>query len=404
MDECQRCPSEIVELANDVMAIYDEPLKDVRGAGGQIHQVDFGTPDDEHSRIGREIVRVYRERPSARHLVLVTRRQWGYGLRDAIRNIDSTLTAQTVFSEDILETWPVREAFIFLSIVAEPDDAATLRDWISYREPDDEGKGWKAPKRNAAAYARLRASQGVLDFDEATAIAQLEAKDLTGAGRVNVLLRLQRLQALLADLPDGDEPRALIEHILSPDVWITDRCALPDLAREDLARLRREAQRILEVASGTPTLVDVVRALRSRIATREPLGQDGDPDIKIVTLWGAKGLTADFVYVVGLCDEAVPGPYDGQATGLTKHDHELEQLRLLYVTLTRAKSALVLSRPTKIKRGHVAALGLTRHTDGSIYWQTLRHCRFFADVPSGHLPQSADGSSWSGIDLDLIPT
>jgi hypothetical protein len=27
MDECQRCPSEIVELANDVMAIYDEPLK-----------------------------------------------------------------------------------------------------------------------------------------------------------------------------------------------------------------------------------------------------------------------------------------------------------------------------------------------------------------------------------------
>jgi DNA helicase II / ATP-dependent DNA helicase PcrA len=38
MDECRRCPEEIVELANAVMDQYGEPLLDVRGPGGQVHQ------------------------------------------------------------------------------------------------------------------------------------------------------------------------------------------------------------------------------------------------------------------------------------------------------------------------------------------------------------------------------
>jgi superfamily I DNA/RNA helicase len=63
MDECQRCPSEIVLLANDVMAFYGEPLQDVRGAGGQLHQVYFHTPEAEKKRMAAEIIRVARARP-----------------------------------------------------------------------------------------------------------------------------------------------------------------------------------------------------------------------------------------------------------------------------------------------------------------------------------------------------
>ena len=52
----------------------------------------------------------------------------------------------------------------------------------------------------------------------------------------------------------------------------------------------------------------LVEQLRYRIATREPMGQGGVEGIRIVTLWGAKGLTADFVYIIGLVDEALPRP------------------------------------------------------------------------------------------------
>ena len=76
-----------------------------------------------------------------------------------------------------------------------------------------------------------------------------------------------------------------------------------------------------------------------------------------MTLWGAKGLTADYVYVAGLCDKALPGPHAQSSAGLTEGERLMEQLRLLYVSMTRAGSGLVISRPAKIKRGKAQALG-----------------------------------------------
>ncbi len=397
MNECQRCPSEIVLLANDVMATYNEPLQDTRGGGGQVHQIHSKTPEDEHELLAKELVKVWRERPDDKHLVLVTRRQWGYDLRNAIRVVDADVTAQTVFSEDILETWPAREAFIFLSIVADSNDAATFRDWISYQGPDKQGKNWKAPERNAAAYARLRADRGVLDLAKATEVAGLGERDLAGQGRRNVFHRCQRLATLLGEIPTTEDVDRVIAHVLNADRWIVDNSAEPELARDDIDRLRKEADRMLSESKDGLTLKALVQKLRYRISIREPLGQEEQPDIKIVTLWGAKGLTADFVYISGLCDEALPGPYDKDSTELTEEEHKLEQLRLLYVSLTRAKRALVISRPRQIQRGLVDALGLRRSSAGSQYRQQLQQCGFFSDVPASLLPTSVEGKNWVGI-------
>jgi DNA helicase-2/ATP-dependent DNA helicase PcrA len=397
MDECRRCPGEVVRLANDVMAVYAEPLVDVRGPGGQVHQVHFKTPTEEHQRIATEVVRAYRAQPAQRHLVLVTRRKWGYDLREAIREIDEGVNAQTIFSEDILETWPVREAFIFLQIVADNDDPAALRDWIGYKRPDGEGKKWKAPKRNAPVYQALR-EDGLLTQARMREIATGPVKALSGSGRGDVHMRALRLGELLDQVPQGDA-RLVVEHVLDPDKWATNESSSPDLARHDMERLRRESLRMLDEAEEELPLTGLALALRSRVATREPIGQEENPGVEIVTLWGAKGLTADFAYIVGLCDEAVPGPHDEDATGLTAGEHDLEQQRLLYVSLTRAKRALVISRPTKIKRGEVPALGLERHRGTNPWWQDLHLCRFLKNLPREALPKSVPGEDWQGLNF-----
>lgn len=397
MDECQRCPSEVVDLANDVMAIYHEPLQPVRGPGAQVHVLHFGTPHQEHERIATEAIRAYRAHPGKKHLVLVTRRRWGYAVRDAIRELDPEVTAQTVFAEDILETWPAREAFILLSIIGDPLDAASLRDWLSYQAPDAEGKNWKATKRNAPAYLNVWNEQGVLSLDRALALADRPLKEFGGSGRGRVHQRLLRLRELHKALPDDRSPRSIVDYLLDGDRWVVANSTFPELAREDIDRLHREAACMLD-EDATLSLKQIVEQLRARIATREPVGQAEDADVKIVTLWGAKGLTADFVYIVGLCDEALPGAHDPGATGLTAEEHELEQLRLLYVSLTRAKESLVISRPTKILRGEVPALGLARGP-GSGYYQRLSVCRFFEDIPQAHFPASVNGATWAGLDL-----
>jgi ATP-dependent exoDNAse (exonuclease V) beta subunit len=77
---------------------------------------------------------------------------------------------------------------------------------------------------------------------------------------------------------------------------------------------------------------------------------------------------------------------------------------LLYVSLTRAKQALVLSRALKIRRGEVPALGLTRRDAGDPYRQDLRQCRFFSAFSPAVLPTSVDGRGWDGIQLGDLST
>src|SRR5207249_2294646 len=150
----------------------------------------------------------------------------------------------------------------------------------------------------------------------------------------------------------------LVDYVLDPDRWVDYANGNSEVAREDIDRLRREAHKILDDEEDV-TIGSLTNALRYRIATREPLGDPIDETaIRIVTLWGAKGLTAEYVYLVGLADEALPGPHDPESTGLTAAEHEDEQRRLLYVSLTRAKRSLVISRPEKIRVGQVRALGL----------------------------------------------
>ena len=229
-------------------------------------------------------------------------------------------------------------------------------------------------------------------------IAYGPAKVLSGSGRGDVHERAIRLCELLDQVPQGDI-RLIVEHELDPDKWATNESSSPDLARLDMERLRRESLRMLDEAEEELSLTDLVLALRSRIATREPMGQEENPGIEIVTLWGAKGLTADFAYIVGLCDEALPGPPDEDATGLTAGEHDLEQQRLLYVSLTRAKRALVISRPTRIRRGEVpplASRGIEAQIRGGRICTSVDSPK---NLPPDALPDSVPGQEWQGLNL-----
>jgi DNA helicase II / ATP-dependent DNA helicase PcrA len=60
--------------------------------------------------------------------------------------------------------------------------------------------------------------------------------------------------------------------------------------------------------------------------------------VRIMTMHGAKGLSAKVVFVPGLEDEIIPGPWRQPYPALV-----LEAARLLYVSITRARAACILS-------------------------------------------------------------
>jgi len=64
--------------------------------------------------------------------------------------------------------------------------------------------------------------------------------------------------------------------------------------------------------------------------------------VRIMTMHGAKGLSAKIVFIPGLEDEVFPGAWRDPFPGLV-----FEAARLLYVSITRARAACVLSFATR---------------------------------------------------------
>lgn len=62
------------------------------------------------------------------------------------------------------------------------------------------------------------------------------------------------------------------------------------------------------------------------------------PRVRVMTMHGAKGLSARIVFVPGLEEEILPGPWRQPYPGLV-----LEAARLLYVSITRARAACLIS-------------------------------------------------------------
>ena len=84
----------------------------------------------------------------------------------------------------------------------------------------------------------------------------------------------------------------------------------------------------------------VAERLRHQIATNEPLVTDEPSNLQVTTLWGAKGATAEHVYILGVCQEALPGERRDEYPG-TDADYVDEQRRLFYVSSPAPKRRLL---------------------------------------------------------------
>lgn len=408
MTECQRCPADIVKAANQLMSGYAslqmEPLNE---QVANTHVVVWDTPDREITGMAAAIAENMHKYPKKRHLAMVTRREFGYALRDALAKSDPSVVVDLSFSEGLLETWPVREAFLFFCLLADPDSAC-WRSWLGYRNSVD-GTNFEPDKRNAPAYLNLL--RGFSDtINEGVIFTILKDRNLVkGVGGSNLLARAERYAELRGTVSwDKDSAHAMVSAVLDAKLWITKATVKLDTARQDFQLLVGKAHSLVdEYLDEDPNLqpVDVLRkvaqSIRYHIATREPFVIEEEGALKVTTLWSAKGITADHVYVIGLCEQALPGnerdDYPGSAD-----EHREEQRRLFYVSITRATTTLVLSRARQISSGAARKLGLW--DGGAWHWLKLGMSPFLRDIMD-YLPGYVDGEKWSGcLPPSTLPT
>jgi hypothetical protein len=286
-------------------------------------------------------------------------------------------------------------------------DPPTWRAWLGY-ENSVTGKDFTAPKRNSGAY--LRVLKGANDtISEATieALATEPRGQSRGAGGLIVWDRARRFIDLRSTFVwNGDDAAGFINNLFDQVHWLGGEYdqnkvggATLDLhlLREKTTSLLGQEQKRAPDDQASQHLRRVAKRLRHQIATDEPLATGDPSNLQVATLWGAKGVTAEHVYILGVCHEALPGRRRNHYPG-TEADYVDEQRRLFYVSITRPTKTLVISRALNVSRGAARQLGLTVET-GYKFWPDLRMSDFLRDIMS-MLPPAVPGGSWGGCNPD----
>jgi superfamily I DNA/RNA helicase len=321
--DCRRCPRLIVRLANVLIQHNTDRAARILQvhAGneqGVVRVVQWPGIDEEAEGIASFIAGAIDrgETTAGGVLVLAPRRQFGYAVRDALRT--DGITAQSFFGEETLDDDAAQEAFTLLTLLAHPNDAVSLRCWC----------GFGSPSKRAGEWARVRHYCEEHDEPLTEVLTRLAEDDLTIprvqgiSERMRMLnVRLGHLSALVGQaridalFPDGTEWAEPLRNAVA-----------------EMGNVEVDAARVWE-------------HLRAAISQPD-LPADTD-FVRVMSLHKSKGLTADFVVVVGLIEGLIPFVPEN-LIGQQRAAALREQRRLFYVAITRARRQLILSSVTRL--------------------------------------------------------
>ncbi|MGI9043237.1 MAG: 3'-5' exonuclease [Gemmatimonadaceae bacterium] len=267
------------------------------------------------------------------------------------------------------------------------------------------GKEFKAPNRNSGAYlAFLKGNRDSITVGAIETLIREFRGAPRGEGGARLWDRAKRFVDLRAQINwDDRDPRELIANLFNQKHWLetgyaTDRA---ETAALDLALLKEKILALFDseierVPDGQPKdlLSRVARHLRQQIATNEPSVEEQQGGLQVATRWGAKGITAEHVYILGVCREALPGQRRNNYPG-TDVEYVDEQRRLFSVSITRPKETLVISRALGVAKSEARKLGLTV-TTGTGHQAVLQMSPFLHDIID-FLPSAVAGAPWGGV-------
>ena len=318
LDECYRCPKNVVELANTLISKNERKqprslTAKAENPDGEVHILQWNSIQKEANGIAEIIKsRIDSQKISPDQvLVIAPRRQIGYKIRDALNTIG--VSAHSFFHEEELDTDDARQAFTLLTLLANPDDRVALRCWCGLGSPSLRNGAWKRlwnhcnETGDTPRTALERLTSGELNIPYTNPLVE-QYQDLQN--RLKELENVRGQELVDAIFPDGED-------------WVHPFRDLTSSIEGD----EFDAQKLQEF-------------LQANISQPE-LPRDVDY-VRIMSLHKSKGLTADLVVVAGCIEGLIPTYYTDK-TPQEESDLLEEHRRLFYVAITRCRQSLILS-------------------------------------------------------------
>jgi len=321
LSECKRCPNTVIQIANSLI-LHNHPQRpnticaSPACGPGEIYIVQHNTIQDETNAIPAFISWYLSNKTNAKPgdiLVLSTRRLIGYAIKDELVRLGHN--AQSFFTEECLDTQSARAGFCLLTLLANPNDAPSLRAWLGLGHNE-----WRSP-----AYQRIWQAAEEKDIDVRELLDRITSGSIPTPAYCSEII--QRYSDLLVSLSllVGKSGTQLIDML-----WPAGDANCADIRGIALA-----------ITDSTQSPKELLNELVATI-TQPELPGDRDDVIRVMSLHKSKGLTAKCVVVAGCVAGALPTVRANLS--ITEQQKEIEeQRRLFYVAITRTRDTLVIS-------------------------------------------------------------
>ena len=167
---------------------------------------------------------------------------------------------------------------------------------------------------------------------------EMDARRACISPYVSLFMPMARIVQDISRMSWKQNPNAFIGQVISQlnmDEYFTQHGKTRE--RQHLEELKRCAEAYPDYGRPPQDLLQEYLAMTALDAGDEILWQSGQAGIPIATVHQAKGMEFDFVFMAGMADENFP------SSGALKAGMLMEEKRLFYVAITRARKRLFLS-------------------------------------------------------------
>ncbi len=372
LNECRRCPTRVVEIANSLININQRRIKHNitkwnPNCLGDIYIIQWENMIDEARGIAKFINYKVKtgEFDAGSTLIISPIKDIAYLVRDELTTLGCA--AHTFFNEEVLDGDPQskeafsQQAFTLLTLLTNPNDMVALRCWL----------GFGVKKLRSKAYKCLLSYCSENGVTPRFVLDSILSGALSIPGTRSLIPRYKSLLKYENDCGSKSGRDIFDELYPEKDEWSAP------------------FRQMVSEFDDNVTLKDILDNLRVKITQPElPTNVDY---IRIMSQYKSKGLSADHVIIVGCINGLMPRRNEKESSEGQLCFYE-EQRRLFYVAISRTRKTLVISTFVKMPTE------LAHRTRATIYGPTsqyanVRSSDFINELGSSR-PEVLPGDDW----------
>ena len=314
IEECRRCPTTVVRMANALVArnvdrIQGRAMVERAANGpGEVVVRQYPSADSEASAVASKITQLIQAGVHPREIIVLAQRATFAGpIFERLRA--QGIPTKSYYAETELDTMEAQERFAILKLLLNNEDRVALR-WLLGRGHTS----WRASQ-----YARLMQRMRNEGTSPWVMLTRMAAGEITIPHTATLIDRFAVIRNEIASL----DAAADLDHFIQ--LWLPVD-PTTHLLQEAVARVRQD----------TNTTAELFDALYAAITQPEiPLEVS---EVRVMSLHKSKGLSSPYVFIVGCVEGLMPGRPDPEMTPAERLAKLQEDRRLFYVGITRVKA------------------------------------------------------------------